>query len=58
MKHRCKNCNTLLAEGYGEFVIKCQRCKTINNCRSLKNQNASEHPKKEQYGCEYPKISA
>lgn len=35
MKHRCKNCNKLLAIGKGEFEIKCPRCKTVNNFRSL-----------------------
>ena len=44
MKHRCKNCNKLLAIGTGSFEIKCPRCKTNNHIRSLTTQNATEHP--------------
>ncbi|MDO4226846.1 Com family DNA-binding transcriptional regulator [Neisseria sp.] len=40
MKHRCKNCNKLLAIGIGNFEIKCPRCKTSNHIRSLTIQNA------------------
>ena len=52
MKHRCKNCNKLLAVGSGRFEIKCPRCKTLNSCRSLTTQNAGEHPtQKGHNGC-------
>ncbi|SUA36363.1 Mu-like prophage protein Com [Neisseria zoodegmatis] len=44
MKHRCKNCNKLLAIGIGRFEIKCPRCKTVNSFRSLTTENAPEHP--------------
>ncbi|QRQ82056.1 Com family DNA-binding transcriptional regulator [Paralysiella testudinis] len=41
MKHRCKNCNKLLAEGCGTFEIKCPRCKAINRLSSLTTQHAA-----------------
>ena len=44
MKHRCKNCNKLLAEGSGTFEIKCPRCKALNRLSSLTTQHAAEHP--------------
>ncbi|MFC3875560.1 Com family DNA-binding transcriptional regulator [Neisseria musculi] len=53
MKHRCKNCNRLLAVGTGDFEIKCPRCKTANAIRALTTENAAEHPtfQKGRNGC-------
>lgn len=59
MKHRCTNCNKLLAIGTGDFEIKCPRCKTTNRCRSLTTKNAAEHPTpKGNHGCERTKPAA
>ncbi|HFC8543180.1 TPA: Com family DNA-binding transcriptional regulator [Neisseria weaveri] len=51
MKHRCKNCNKLLAIGIGRFEIKCPRCHTLNNISSLTTQNAGEHPIRKESIC-------
>nr|DAQ92992.1 MAG TPA: hypothetical protein [Caudoviricetes sp.] len=45
MKHRCTQCNKLLAVGTGAFEIKCPRCKTLNRCRSLTSQSPVGLPK-------------
>lgn len=39
MKHRCKNCNKLLAIGTGKFEIRCPRCKAVNTIYSLTTDN-------------------
>ena len=42
MKHRCKNCNKLLAIGTGKFEIRCPRCKAVNQFGSLTTRSACE----------------